>query len=85
MEFLDIHDGLMVSLRHIVAIEAIDAFKTRIHVNFEGAHQSFEKDLPYPTLKDILLSRNKHDSRQVEASIARNLEQLAKYQQNFAG
>ena len=85
MEFLDIHEGLSVASRYIVALEAVDIGTTAIYVRFGGEVRRYDKNVPYSTLKDILTSRNKEDSRQVEASIARNLEQLTKYQQSFAG
>ena len=80
MEFLDIHDGLMVSTRKVVAIEAIDGFSTAIHVQFGEEVRVFQKNLPYQVLKDILLSRKKEESRQIDSTVSRSLEQLARYQ-----
>ena len=80
MEFLDIHDGLMVSTRKIVALEAADPFTTAIHVQFGEEVRIFQKNLPYNVLKDILLSRKKDEGRQIDSTVSRSLEQLARYQ-----
>ena len=85
MEFLDIHEGLTVASRHIVALEAIDGFSTAVHVQFGSEIRVFQKNVPYQTMRDILLSRNKQESKQIDSTVSRSLEQLAKYQQNFAG
>ena len=80
MEFLDIHDGLCVASRYIVAIEAIDIGATAVHVDFGGEVRVFQKNIPYSVLKDILLARHKQDAGQIQTSVSRSLEQLAKYQ-----
>lgn len=85
MEFLDIHEGLTVSCDKIVALEALDPFTTAIHVDFGAETRVFQKNVSYTVIRDIILARNKETPRQIESSVARNLEQLAKYQQSFAG
>lgn len=85
MEFFDIHDGLTVNASKIAAIEAMDAFTTAIHVDFGSETRVFQKNVPYSVIRDILLARARETPRQIESTVARNLEQLAKYQQSFAG
>lgn len=88
MDFLDIHDGLMVAMDKIAAIEAVDEFSSAVHVHFGSETRVFPKNIPYPVLRDIILARNRAEIPQPteqEQSIARSLTQLAKYQQNFAG
>jgi hypothetical protein len=80
MEFLDIHDGLTVASRYIVALEAVDMGTTAIHVNYGSETRVHYKNVPYSTLKDILLARHKQDSRQIDSTVSRSLEQLAKFQ-----
>jgi hypothetical protein len=80
MEFLDIHEGLSVASRYIVALEAVDFGTTAIHVNYGAETKVHYKNVPYSTLKDILLARHKKDSGQISTSVSRSLEQLAKYQ-----
>lgn len=80
MEFLDIHEGLSVASRYIVALEAVDMGTTAIHVNYGAETKIHYKNVPYSTLKDILLARHKQDARQIDSSMTRSLEQLAKYQ-----
>ena len=80
MEFFDIHEGLMVSTHKIVAIEAADEFSTAIHVQFGEEVRVFQKNVPYRVIRDIILARTREQPRQIESSVARSLEQLAKYQ-----
>jgi len=80
VEFLDIHDGLMVSTSKIVAIEAIDNFSTAVHVQHGANTQVYAKNIPYSVLRDILLARKKEEPRQIDSIVSRSLEQLAKYQ-----
>ena len=80
MEFLDIHEGLSVASRYIVALEAVDMGTTAIHVQFGEVVHTYQKNIPYSVLKDILLARHKQESGQISTSVSRSLEQLAKYQ-----
>ena len=80
MEFLDIHEGLSVASRFIVALEAVDIGTTAIHVNYGEETRVHYKNVPYSVLKDILLARHKQESGQISTSVSRSLEQLAKYQ-----
>ena len=85
MEFLEIHEGLSVASRFIVALEAVDIGTTAIHVNYGEETRVHYKNVPYSVLKDILLARHKDNSKQIDSTVSRSLEQLAKYQQSFAG
>jgi len=80
MEFLDIHEGLCVASRFIVALEAVDIGTTAVHVNYGEETKIHYKQIPYSVLKDILLARHKQESGQISTSVSRSLEQLAKYQ-----
>jgi len=80
MEFLDIHEGLMVSERNIVALEAIDMTATAVHVQFGNEVKVYQKNLNYSVLRDILLARKQDQGRQIDSTVSRSLEQLAKYQ-----
>jgi hypothetical protein len=80
MEFLDIRDGLMVASRSVVAIEAIDSFSTAVHVQFGFETKVYQKNIPFSVLRDILNSREKEKGHQIDSTVSRSLEQLARFQ-----
>ena len=85
MDFFEIHEGLSVSTSKIVAIEAISFGETAIHVDFGSEVRVFQKNVSYSVIRDIILARKGDRDRQIDSTASRSLEQLAKYQQSFAG
>ena len=80
MSWLDIDEGLTISTDHIVAIQDDGNFGTLIFVAFGNEGKSFTKNVPFSTMKGILNGRGESRESQIQSSVARNLEQLAKYQ-----
>jgi hypothetical protein len=75
----------MISIDKIISVESYGDFTTAIHVQYGEEIRTYYKDVPYSILRDVILARKKEELSTSDASIARNLEQLAKYQQSFAG
>ena len=78
MEFLDINDGLMINMEKIISIRIEDGFNSIITVDHGSGYKEYVKNIPFETLKKVVLGR-------IGDKGEKYLEQIAKYQQSFVG
>lgn len=59
MKFIEISEGLSISIDDIKAVEKIEELRTRIHTNIS----SYETELPYQSLLDIIEQRKPQEMK----------------------
>lgn len=85
MTLIELHEGMCVEVENIIGIEDDGEYGTHVYVKWGNEVRSFFKAVPYATMLGIL-SRAKEEPKTpaFPQDVAKNIEQLAKFNTNPA-